>query len=286
MKNYNLFTLHSWQSQAGQIVLILVLVTVVGLTIGLSLISRTVTDVRISSQIEQSNRAFSAAEAGVESALKGAVVGGPTGTVNISGDNISANYNVTALGGQSSVYLMPNTVANSTQTVWMTGHNDDESLNENISASYPANSSIDICFGTGTTKPAIIITVLYKDGTDYKNAKAAYDSNPGGRTPSNNFASVDSIGEYCGGNFLYKKTVNFSDLQIPGTAILLTLRLQPLYENTPLAVKPADNVNLPVQGKMITSVGKTNTGVVRKIQVNQGYAVLPVLLDYTLFTEN
>jgi len=36
---------------SGQVVLILILITVVGLTIGLAMISRTITDIRITSQI-------------------------------------------------------------------------------------------------------------------------------------------------------------------------------------------------------------------------------------------
>src|SRR3990167_5301279 len=81
----------------GQIILILVLITVVGLTIALSLVSRTISDIRITSQIEQSSKAFSAAEAGVETALRTSVVGGPTGTVSLAG--AAASYIVKAQGG-------------------------------------------------------------------------------------------------------------------------------------------------------------------------------------------
>ncbi|MFH0863897.1 MAG: PilX N-terminal domain-containing pilus assembly protein, partial [Candidatus Gottesmanbacteria bacterium] len=57
--------------QNGQILLIVLLVMVVGLTMGLSLATRSATDVKISSQLEHSSRAFAAAEAGIEAALKG-----------------------------------------------------------------------------------------------------------------------------------------------------------------------------------------------------------------------
>lgn len=274
---------------SGQIVLILVLVTVVGLTVGLSLISRTVTDIRISSQIEQSNRAFTAAEAGVESALKGAVIGGPTGKVSLSEYNVTSNYNVTAIGGTSSTYNFPNTEKNNSVTVWLTEHNDDGSLDE--TTTYSPDSELDICWGSGVSNPAVILTLLYKEGSDYKITKGAYDPGTVSRGGSNYFLAANTVGGYCDGSFKFKKTIKFSASSPDGFGIsssskLLVLRIRPVYENTMLAVKPPIATNLPIQGKMITSVGKTDTGVIRKMQVIQSYPILPAQLDYTLFTED
>ncbi|MBI5620098.1 hypothetical protein HY950_04005 [Candidatus Gottesmanbacteria bacterium] len=281
---------NSRQRRAGQVVLILVLVTIVGLTIGLSLVSRTVTDIRISSQIEQSNRAFSAAEAGVESALKGAVVGGPTGTVSFSG--ASANYQVSQFGGNDSTLSFPLTETANTQTVWLIDHDaNGNNLNE-AGSSYSPSASFDLCFGAGTTSnPAVVVSLYYKDGSSYKVAKAAYDPTSIVRTPVNNFYQADTVGGYCGGNFRYKKTITPTSpapdgFGIAGTAKLLFLRIQPVYEHTALAFKPAAGNSLPIQGKVITSVGQTTTGTVRRIQVYQGYPVLPTLLDFGIFSEN
>lgn len=60
----------SKKSQSGQIALVVLLVMVVLLTVGLAVVSRSVTDIRISQETEESARAFSAAEAGIEEALK------------------------------------------------------------------------------------------------------------------------------------------------------------------------------------------------------------------------
>lgn len=57
-------------SKSGQVALIILLIMVVVLTIGLSLISHSVIDVSISKDEEEAIRAFSAAEAGIEEALK------------------------------------------------------------------------------------------------------------------------------------------------------------------------------------------------------------------------
>lgn len=266
---------------SGQIVLILVLITVVGLTIGLSLISRTVTDVRISSQIEESGRAFSAAEAGVENALKIINVF-PTGTTeSLTLDNASAEYKVSDIGGNSSLYTFPVTEADSSEILWLVNHESDKALG---TLYYPTSESLDICWGTAGNNAALEFSLYYKTGSTYKIAKSAYDPDFT-RAGSNQFDPADKVGNYCGSTYPYKHTVNFiSDFGVSVTDNLLALRMTPVYESTALGVKPA--ANLPVQGNQINSVGRTTTGVVRKIQVNRTYSILPGLLDFTLYCES
>jgi Tfp pilus assembly protein PilX len=57
-------------NQHGQVLLVIVLLMVIILTIGLSLAGRSITNVRQASDTDNSQRAFSAAEAGVQVALK------------------------------------------------------------------------------------------------------------------------------------------------------------------------------------------------------------------------
>lgn len=282
------------RDDSGQIVLMVVLLTMVGLTVGLSLISRTVTDIRISSQIEQSNRAFSAAEAGVETALQGAAIGGPaTGNITLPGavgseqDRVYAQYQVSNVGGVPNEILeLPLTFPYNSHTVWLVSHDTDGSLN--ISTSYPTSKTLEICWGSDSSnRPAIELTLVYLEGDDYKIAKAAYD--PENR---NNFYSSELSGSpiYCGGKYRFRKIISGSGSVPDGfginpTATLLFLRIKPVYDSTSIAVKPAENETLPIQGQLINSVGRTETGVVRKLQVIQGYKTLPVLFDYTLFEE-
>ncbi len=60
----------STKSQSGQVIIVFLLILVVGLAVVLSIASRTVNDVRQSTTSDESNRAYFAAEAGVEKALK------------------------------------------------------------------------------------------------------------------------------------------------------------------------------------------------------------------------
>lgn len=265
----------------GQIVLLLVLITVVGLTIGLSLISRTITDIRISSQIEQSSRAFSAAEAGVETALRTTATL-PSGSLNLEG--AIADYEVTTFGGSTNVFVLPLTDIGTSQTVWLANHNPDGSLDE-LSGLDPIASTMDICWGTQPgVAPSVLVTILYKDGSSYKIAKRPFDPDPVAH--NNNFipADTDLTNKFCDNAFNHKKTVNFADdFSITPSAALILLRLQPISNPTNFALKPSEPI--PVQGRIITSVGQTNTGIVRKIQVRQGYPVIPALLDFTFYSE-
>ncbi len=128
------------------------------------------------------------------------------------------------------------------------------------------------------------MSVFYKSGANYKVVQASFDTNAASR--GNNFSPADSAGNYCDSNYRFKKTINFETDYgiIPATSKLLFLQLQPVYENSTMALKPS--ASLPNQGKIITSTGQTDTGVIRKIQVIQGYNVLPPLLNFGLFAEN
>ena len=57
------------KKKKGQVLVLVLLVVVVALAVGLSVASRNLTNLRITTQSEQSQRAFNAAEGGNEHAL-------------------------------------------------------------------------------------------------------------------------------------------------------------------------------------------------------------------------
>lgn len=85
----------SGTSQSGQAGLVILLLTVAVLTIGISVASRTSTDVKLSRQEEESNRAFNAAESQIEELLSQDLSTLPaTGSENLETDNLSLNYSI------------------------------------------------------------------------------------------------------------------------------------------------------------------------------------------------
>ncbi len=277
----------------GQIVLIILLVMAVGLTIGLSVAGRSLTDVRLSSQIEESNRAFSAAEAGIEQVLKtgvASVTGTPSGTVG----NASYNVNLNVIGGTTAQFSFPSTISEGdAQTIWLVGRNA-SGLPDDTNRDY-VPSTIQFCWSyLGTSpRPAVDISVFFKNAGVYKVSRAAYDPDST-RLAQNGFSSVtDVAGGYCaagGQTYSYRVTLNFTTLTPPISAgiafIPIALRIKPVYNDTKIAVVPAGGAGgaLPEQGKNIISTGTTASGVARRWNVVNTYASPFDIFDYGVWS--
>src|SRR6185369_6746883 len=83
------------RNESGQALVLVLLSLAVVLTLVLFVLSRSVTDVAVSSRQEEAVRAFSAAEAGVERAL---VVGSSSGSTQIGDATYKANVTSYAEG--------------------------------------------------------------------------------------------------------------------------------------------------------------------------------------------
>jgi len=261
----------------GQILLITLLVLSVAMTIALALLARTTTDISISNQIEESSRAFSAAEAGIEEALK-------TGTSNsvVLSPGVTYNVTVATVGGAAGVYTFPRTtLRDNTESLWLVEHNPDGSLNETLTY---MNPTIDLCWSTQTTAPALVATILYKRGSAYAIAKGAWDPDAVRRS-TNQFSQPTAAAGGCGSASMYRQLVTFSDFGInPASDILLAIRLRPTYNNTQIAVNAAGV--LPLQGNRIESTGTTTTGVTRRVIVYQQYRSPGTIFDAVIYSQS
>jgi len=108
------------KNRQGQILLITLLILVVAMTVTLSLLGRTTSDLNISTQFEESSRAFSAAEAGIEQELKLINNTGTSTDVNIGGFAVCDKI-TTALEGATVEY--PSLISKGdVVTVWLINH--------------------------------------------------------------------------------------------------------------------------------------------------------------------
>lgn len=260
------------ERERGQVLLISLLVLTIATTVALSLIGRSTTDVAISNQTNESSRAFSAAEAGIEDSLK---TGLGTSAPQVLTSGSSYTVVKADIGGVAGAYVFPKKVSSGTiETLWLVDHNADGTLDE--TSSYTA-AGIDVCWSQETTTPAMIVSVFYKTaGGEYRVAKGAYD--PDGRT--NNFSSVTSSTGGCGAGTgtTYKQTIS-----LVGFDTLLMLRLQPVYSDAILAVNAS--ASLPFQGNTLVSTGVSGAGVTRKIVVNQQYRTPPSIFDSVIYSQ-
>ncbi len=282
------------KDEEGQAVLILILVMTVALAIGLSVIQRSLSDVSTSTKVEQSSRAYSAAEAGIEKAIQT--------------DN-SVPY--VDLGNKSAIHdVQKNTVPDvathqaleypplakeELAQVWLADP-------QTLAKSYD-QSSIDVYWGLPnltSDKPALEVTVISFNGTAYQSQKFFLDSDASrtntGSYP-NNFTDVSS---YCTSNNVNVNVIDtnfgnnrtfFCKYTLTGlttptlSSTLMLLRARILYSNAsqPFAVKPLGGSSLPVQARLFTSTGVSGV-TQRKVQVFQEYKVVPPYFDYAIFS--
>jgi len=281
------------KNQSGQALLLVLLSMAVALTLVLSVLSRTISDVKISSQDENSLRAFSAAEAGVEQAL---VVGSDTGSVDIGDAKFSAKVSDFAEGENAFVFSN-SFVSGEPAIVWFVSH---DPITGNLSCSGAGNpcfkgDRIKICWGDNpvTPVPAIEASIIYLNTagnySTVKIARATFDDNASRRS-SNNFENPGGSSCTIGSNtFQYGKTLVFNSFSpsIPydQTNKLQFMILKLLYNNTAhsIGVDVAGSGSvLPSQGQLVESSG-TSGDANRSINVFQGYGELPSAFYYAIY---
>jgi len=271
------------RKDSGQTLLIILLVAAVILTIGLAVASYSITNIKISQQEEESARVFSAAEAGIEEALRlGGLPEGGTITVG----EITANV-TEQIQGESSIFNFAGDKFESGElaNIWLIGHDVDGGLDP--STYFPANGTVTVCWGdstdtSGDDTPALELALLYQDSGSFKVARGAYDPKDRG----NAFELADDIdGGNCG-NLAFAKDVNLgADLGIPGGAIPYTLRLRLLYNSSANSLAVSASSNLPKQGKCYESTASiVESGVTRKVRQCQFFQSPPEIFDYVLFS--
>lgn len=282
-------------NSSGQALLLVLLSMSVVLIVVLSILARSTIDIGVSSRSEESVRAFSAAEAGIEQAL---VAGPLSGTL---ANDATFNAKVTDFSSGVNQFILPsNFYSGESATVWFVSHD----ANGNLSCSGAQNpcftgSRIQVCWGkdgtpAGTsTTPAIEVSVIYLltpgDYTTARVGRAAIDPYTS-RTPANAFSATDGV--TCQVNnqtFAFSKTINMAasiasggmGITTTGTAGSLQLARISLLYNTgmghPVAIKVPSGL-LPEQGVVIDSSGVSGSST-RRVEVVRGFRELPSIFE-------
>lgn len=261
--------------------MILILVMTVALAIGISVIQRSLSDISTSSKVEQSSRAFSAAEAGIEKALRNDFTGASftDSSAQVTGSGLLP------LAGQALEY--PPLGKEEVAQVWLA---DPDTL-----AKYFDQAILRIAWGSlnlpDAEKPAIEVTMVYLSGGAYVSQKRYLDPVTS-RTANNRF---DDVSSSCSNSLATFNTTSGTNRQfycqysltLPVWLTLLRARI--LYSNTsqPFAVRPGTcgetYCQLPPQARIIESTG-TAGETQRKVQLFQLYKVVPPYFDYGIFS--
>lgn len=264
--------------ETGQALLVVVLIFAVALTMGLAIVSRSVTDIRISKEQEESARAFSAAEAGIEAALGGEEITS-FGDFNLDVDTW------TLAGFEQTSFVYPDLIKKGeTQTVWLVGHNE-ETSEPDPSVRFNGNE-ITIFWGNEGTPinddaPALEATLYFQDGDKFKTKK--YTADPKlDRASSNDFSVCDETEGYTleDKNFQFRKTLT----DLPPDMYFLRLKL--IYNQDSHLLGVQTDEPLPTQGKCYeATASQAETGISSKVKQCNLHQAPPSIFDYVLYSE-
>ena len=285
--------------ERGQALLIVVLVMVVVLTIGLSVATRNILNLRTATEEENTKRAFSAAEAGIEQALKSTQTGENV-ILNRDLGNKSTikEVNIESLSGANIMLHNGNPILKDDAIdIWLSDYG------AGAEPSY-ANPWPNAADGDG------LITLYWGNTTDTCDLAAALsivvltDSSIGGsldpqithyavdpcssRRSSNNFTDDLGNATFASGTVSQRQFAYTTQIEIPSQRGII-LRVVPLYTSAPLAVsarRKSNNTPLALrdQGTKIESTGESGT-TQRKIVAVNGYPKIPVeFFPYIIFS--
>ncbi len=301
--------LDSKHSQNGQALLIVLLSMAVILTIVLSVASRSVTDVTVTTYEEDALRAFSAAEAGVETALLNPAVGPiPTPASLLDPNDTTVQYTGQVNDPQETDrrFTYPSEIASGeVATFWLVSHDSTGQLT--CSGGKPCFSAniVNVCWGDigAPVTPAVEILYFYDltrnsvSATNNYSAvqvkRWAYDQALRGSFLSPNVGGGCDLDGDGVSELAYRSNINVNtDIDSTcddavGCSLLVKIRMYYADSADPQKVGiwtagPLDA--LPAQGIFISSAGTAGEST-RKLSVFQEYPESPTLFDSVVFSK-
>lgn len=280
-------------NQKGQVVLILILVMTVALAIGVSVIQRSLSDVSTSSKVEQSSRAFAAAEAGIEKAIQ---TGTSLGSLDLGNNSEISGVQTDNVPAANQALEYPPMSKEEIANVW---------LADPTSSIFPSCDVGKICYSAGTLgiywgtngntdHPAIEVTVIYDASGVYKSKKYYLDRYPNDPGRNNDFdptnvtcPAIPAISTSLSPTpktFYCMKNIPVDAANLPGLSRLIMVRARLLYASAShsFAVKPTSG-SLPIQARLFTSTGRSGN-TQRTVQVLRLDRVVPFYFDYAIFS--
>lgn len=283
---------------SGQALLLVLLGMAVVLTLVLSVVSRSMTDVSLTTRDEESLRAFSAAEAGIERLI---VSGSPGETVTapLNTGSYEGVVNLYGIGEEEVSY--PEIKSGESITIWFVEHDDNGEMICGGGKCF-LGDEINVYWGddgtpTDESAPAIEITLFYDNIPgralvgDYSNvrvARAAYDV-VASRTNSNSFTLATGGKQTIGDNAKYEfSTGDIDDLTngiCAGVEGCLLFAKVKMFYNGDVAHGVGVKVDspLPSQGRSIESTG-TSGDATAKVVAFQSFSEPLDIFESALFS--
>ncbi len=209
--------------RSGQALVVVLLILGVVMTVALSIASRSVSEVAVSTTQQESSQALAAAEAGVEATLGG--IAAP----NIAGSTVNVTSQPAGTGDSLSVADL--LAAGQVATVFLNGY---------------TGNSLKVCWGQARLETAL----YYTSGTTTK-----VDRNYNATGAASSGCPAD------GRTYAYSKTISFPAGSTP--LYMRLREWGNGETKQPLAVVASGALKFPAQGTDITAVGQTGDSVRR-----------------------
>ncbi|MBT6401319.1 hypothetical protein HN803_00225 [candidate division WWE3 bacterium] len=260
------------KNEKGQTIAAVVMVMIIALSVGVSVSTRFIKSLRISSRTDTSSRAVAVAEAAVErilntdyTDLEDYINFGSCGTACtlqiVGADGVTANATVTLgfAGGTSEDFLV--------------SLREDDTIEVNLQT-YPDNTDLNICWDAPPSGELPSVTGMLIHGSD----GSGYEADA---------FSYNSIGSIYGANGFTEAISGYGYSHcalVNGTTDMLSVRVRSIYNSIDAYVVPSTGIDLPSQGIIISSLGVVSD-TERQVEVLVSNPYLPLSFDYVLFSK-
>lgn len=257
---------NKFQREQGQVALIVLLISAVVMTLGLSLSKKVTTETKIDTNEELSKQSFNAAESGIDTYLS---TNGTVKTYTSTNKDSRADVSSWPQGGGNVVDLKTAVDPNKSGFFWLANR---DPTTEMIDTSVKRFNGNNLMLRVSDNFSGSLSLALYY----FDSITSTYKVNRLGY----NFSGSPGVSNYYGP--ISPNKIDISTILCPAASCTrLLLVVTPLFKSTPLVAWTTDSL-FPVQGEDITSVGTAGNlanGVTTKVSEMKGYEVPDFLLD-------
>ncbi len=259
------------QNRSGQVLLIAVMLLATVITVVMTIAFNSTTETQVARLEADSQKALAAAEAGVDAVIKQSVNSAPINSGDLGqfgSQNISGNAQV--VGVTHSYFTTPLLQKDEQYTFY---------LSDYPGFVNPWNGSFNIALVSESGQcPSIEVGIVK---SDYQFERYSYNTCASIITNATSMANASS--QIDGTNFSYKTTTPIT-VAGPSPAGGLVAFIKVLNGRTKIGFESVDSfAPFPLQGKTIESEARTESGVVKKVQLFQSYPQIPSSFFTTSF---
>ena len=263
--------------QSGQVIILLLVILLVGLTLALSITSRTLQQMKVTTVSEHSSRAFTAAEAAIEEALrqdleeKAGAGWQELSSGSLGGKIEEAKYEVEK-ASEFSLTVQKDDVVQV----------DLENFSGNLDVYWVKKSDPEE--NQDDSRASLELIFIKEVGGDYSVIRFAVNSeirdngftNPGETDTNAGVTLANTDNGNCSSDLDGKGYCN--KVTISGLSGIQVLRIKPFYNKATILV-----TNVPPQIYTIKGEATTVADVTRRVEVKKAPPALPPIFDYVIF---